>query len=208
MPGVQALLAAHGQIPLPPYIKRAAEIEDQSRYQTVYAATEGAVAAPTAGLHFDEKMLMDLDRAGIQQAMVTLHVGAGTFQPVALDDLTQHQMHSEWFSLAPQIADQLRSQKNAGHRVLAVGTTSVRALESAARSGLITAGSGDTDIFIYPGYEFAVVDALLTNFHLPGSTLMMLVSALAGRSLIMDAYQQAIEAEYRFFSYGDAMLIV
>ena len=208
MPGVQALLAAHGQIPLPPYIKRAAEIKDQSRYQTVYAATEGAVAAPTAGLHFDEKMLMDLDRAGIQQAMVTLHVGAGTFQPVASDDLTQHQMHSERFSLAPQIADQLRSQKNAGHRVLAVGTTSVRALESAARSGLITAGSGDTDIFIYPGYEFAVVDALLTNFHLPGSTLMMLVSALAGRSLIMDAYQQAIEAEYRFFSYGDAMLIV
>jgi S-adenosylmethionine:tRNA ribosyltransferase-isomerase len=166
------------------------------------------VAAPTAGLHFDEKMLMDLDRAGIQQAMVTLHVGAGTFQPVASDDLTQHQMHSEWFSLAPQVADQLRSQKNAGHRVLAVGTTSVRALESATRSGPITAGSGDTDIFIYPGYEFAVVDALLTNFHLPGSTLMMLVSALAGRSLIMGAYQQAIEAEYRFFSYGDAMLIV
>jgi len=207
-PGVQSIVDTAGQVPLPPYIKRQPELQDRSRYQTVYAVAEGAVAAPTAGLHFDDQMLEAIDRRGIQRTMVTLHVGSGTFQPVTTDDIRAHQMHSEWFSLSAGAADQIERQRRSTARVLAVGTTSVRALESASVSGTVTAVSGDTDIFIYPGYEFKVVDALLTNFHLPGSTLLMLVSALANQALIKRAYQEAVASEYRFFSYGDAMLIV
>lgn len=207
-PGVSVIASTQGKIPLPPYIKRAPEAVDASRYQTVFAEREGAVAAPTAGLHFDEPMLAAIDGLGIDRAMLTLHVGAGTFQPVQVDDILQHQMHREWFSLSPDTARRVQAQSSRGHRVLAIGTTSVRALESAVVEGVIQSMQGETQIFIYPGYEFQVVNALLTNFHLPGSTLLMLISALAGNALIRRAYQEAVDQEYRFFSYGDAMLIL
>jgi len=209
------LLEQYGSTPLPPYITHAADAQDEARYQTVYAQEPGAVAAPTAGLHFDEQMLDTLARHGIRQAFVTLHVGAGTFQPVRVEDLSRHQMHSERYSVPPETLAQVLATRRAGGRVVAVGTTSVRALESAARQ-LREAGpaqpsaaalEGDTRLFITPGYEFAWVDALITNFHLPRSTLLMLVSALAGMAPIQRAYAHAVQSRYRFFSYGDAMFI-
>jgi S-adenosylmethionine:tRNA ribosyltransferase-isomerase len=196
---VERVLERHGSLPLPPYITHPARAEDAERYQTVYAARPGAVAAPTAGLHFDRQMLGRLRKRGARIATLTLHVGFGTFQPVRTDTVEAHRMHRERYSIADGTL-----QAIAGRRVLAVGTTSLRALESAAASGET---SGETDLFIYPGYEFQVVDRLLTNFHLPKSTLLMLVCAFAGRDRILAAYQHAIEQRYRFFSYGDAMLI-
>jgi len=194
-------------MPLPPYIKRQDRSADRERYQTVYAEVKGAVAAPTAGLHFDAAMLQAIKDRGIDTAMVTLHVGAGTFQPVRVDDIAEHEMHAEYLEVTDAVCAQVRQCKARGGRVVAVGTTSVRCLETAAASGEIAPYKGDTHIFIYPGYEFRVVDALLTNFHLPESTLIMLVSALAGRESILAAYREAVEQRYRFFSYGDAMLI-
>lgn len=204
------LMTEHGQMPLPPYITRPAEEDDDARYQTIYAddTQAGAVAAPTAGLHFDEDTLRQLAAKGINSAFVTLHVGAGTFQPVKTDDLTQHQMHKEWLSVSPEVCDLVKQTQVNGHRVIAVGTTAVRCLETASQSGEITPYVGDTQIFIYPGYSFRTVDGLITNFHLPESTLVMLVSAMAGREAILSAYQHAIDEQYRFFSYGDAMLII
>lgn len=202
-----ALLERHGSVPLPPYITHAADAVDESRYQTVYARTPGAVAAPTAGLHFDAAMLDALQQQGVTLAHVTLHVGAGTFQPVRVSDLREHQMHSEWYSVPQATVDAIQAARSRGGRVMAVGTTSLRALESAAVGGELTAGTGDTRLFITPGYTFNVVQRLLTNFHLPKSTLLMLVSALAGVDNIRRAYQHAIAQRYRFFSYGDAMLI-
>lgn len=201
------IFQAYGHVPLPPYIQRCDEAEDQTRYQTVYAQHAGAVAAPTAGLHFTEDMLEKCQAMGVNIAKVTLHVGAGTFKPVTVDDVTEHKMHSEYAHVSEQVCEQIRQTKQAGHRVVAVGTTCVRALESAALTGEIQPYMDDTDIFIYPGYAFKVVDALLTNFHLPKSTLLMLISALAGRDRVMQAYHHAIEQQYRFFSYGDAMFI-
>ena len=201
------LLEQYGALPLPPYITHDAGEADDERYQTVYAREPGAVAAPTAGLHFDQAMLDLLQAQGINIAYVTLHVGAGTFQPVRVDDIHEHKMHSELYSV-PEATVQLISQTRAsGGKVTAVGTTALRALESAARSGSIVAGQGDTDIFITPGYRFQVVERLLTNFHLPKSTLLMLVSAFAGYDHIRAAYAHAVSERYRFFSYGDAMLL-
>ncbi len=207
-----ALLERHGHVPLPPYIHHADGEQDIERYQTVFATHLGAVAAPTAALHFDEPMLAALAARGIHSTRVTLHVGAGTFQPVRTENLAEHQMHSEWFNVGQQTVDAITATRAAGHRVVSVGTTSLRALESAAAqtgssAGLHAPCSGETDIFITPGFEFKVVDSLLTNFHLPKSTLMMLISALAGHEHVMALYQHAIEARYRFFSYGDAMLL-
>lgn len=201
------VLEREGHMPLPPYIDRADTIDDRSRYQTVYAQVPGAVAAPTAGLHFDDGLLKKLKGKGVNIAQVTLHVGAGTFQPVRVDNILEHQMHSEILDVSESVVEQVRATKAAGKRVIAVGTTSVRCLETAARTGEIVPIRGETDIFIYPGYQFKVVDALITNFHLPESTLMMLVSALGGYSNIMEAYRQAVDQKYRFFSYGDAMFI-
>lgn len=205
------LLEQHGHVPLPPYITHEDEEDDVRRYQTVFAAHPGAVAAPTAALHFDEALLQALKDHGVQTAAVTLHVGAGTFQPVRTDNLAEHKMHSEWFNVPDETVQAIRQTKAAGGRVISVGTTTLRALESAAlharREDIIDAGSRDTDIFITPGFDFKVVDVLITNFHLPKSTLMMLVSALAGYDRIRALYQHAIEQRYRFFSYGDAMLI-
>jgi len=201
------LLEAHGRLPLPPYIERDVAKDDLERYQTVYAQHVGAVAAPTAGLHFDQQMLDSISGMGIDTAHVTLHVGAGTFQPVRVDDIKSHQMHSERIEVTEAVCGKIRDARARGGRVIAVGTTSVRALESASRSGEIAAYSGETDIFIYPGYEFKSVDAMVTNFHLSESTLLMLVSAFAGRDNVMSAYDHAIEKKYRFFSYGDAMFI-
>ncbi len=208
--GLSELLQAHGHMPLPPYITRDADQHDDERYQTVYADDQqaGAVAAPTAGLHFDEDLLAALKDLGVQTAFVTLHVGAGTFQPVKTDDIEAHQMHKEWLSVDQHVCDLVKQTKAKGHRVIAVGTTAVRCLETAAAQDEIKPYVGDTQIFIFPGYEFKVIDGLITNFHLPESTLVMLVSALAGRAQILSAYQHAIESEYRFFSYGDAMLIL
>lgn len=197
----------YGHVPLPPYIERADNEQDQTRYQTVYAQHAGAVAAPTAGLHFTDALLDKCLGLGVDIAKVTLHVGAGTFKPVKVDDVTEHKMHSEYAHVSEQVCAQIKQTKAAGNRVIAIGTTCVRALESAASSGEIEPYMNDTDIFIYPGYQFKVVDALLTNFHLPKSTLLMLISALAGRERVMHAYQHAIQQQYRFFSYGDAMLI-
>jgi S-adenosylmethionine:tRNA ribosyltransferase-isomerase len=206
-----ALLQAHGHVPLPPYITHSDSSEDERRYQSVFASQPGAVAAPTASLHFDQAMLDTLRQQGVRTAEVTLHVGAGTFQPVRTDNLAEHRMHSEWFDAPQSTVDAIEQTKAAGGRVVCVGTTSLRALESAAlgvHSGkTLLAGSRDTDIFITPGFEFKVVDVLLTNFHLPKSTLMMLVSALAGHEHVRCLYQHAIAQQYRFFSYGDAMLI-
>jgi len=205
------ILDAIGHMPLPPYIQREDESFDQERYQTVYAKKPGAVAAPTAGLHFDETMLQQLSEKGIEQIHVTLHVGAGTFQPVRADDLKDHHMHKEWIELTAENCEKINKAKQQGRRIIAVGTTSVRCLESAALfaedDGKLKPYTGETDIFITPGYEFKVIDALVTNFHLSESTLLMLVSAFAGYENIKNAYQHAIKEKYRFFSYGDAMFL-
>lgn len=198
------LMEQHGHVPLPPYITHADTAEDAARYQTVFAARPGAVAAPTAALHFDEGVLAALQARGVQTANVTLHVGAGTFQPVKTDNIAEHVMHSEWYDVPPATQQAIADCRARGGRVVAVGTTTVRTLESWAQSGL---ASGDTQIFITPGFEFRVVDRLITNFHLPKSTLMMLVSAFAGYEPIMGLYRHAIAQRYRFFSYGDAMLL-
>lgn len=205
-----ALLEKHGHMPLPPYITRDDELSDRERYQTVYARRDGAVAAPTAGLHFDQPLLDALAEKGVNSAFVTLHVGAGTFQPVRVDNILEHHMHSEWIEVSEAACQQVRATQAAGKRVIAVGTTSVRCLESAclkSSDGQIAPYSGDTDIFIYPGYEWRCVDALITNFHLPESTLLMLVSAFAGYDHMMRAYRTAVDERYAFFSYGDAMLL-
>jgi S-adenosylmethionine:tRNA ribosyltransferase-isomerase len=204
---VMTVLERHGRIPLPPYIEREADCSDLERYQTVYSRREGAVAAPTAGLHFDHAMLEALAAKGVESAFVTLHVGAGTFQPVRVDDIREHSMHSEYIEVSAEVCDRVAAARARGGRVVAVGTTSVRALESAARGGTLAPFAGETDIFIYPGYEFRIVDAMITNFHLPESTLLMLVSAFSGYEHIMAAYAHAVAQQYRFFSYGDAMYI-
>lgn len=205
---VLPLLERIGHMPLPPYMERDDELDDRERYQTVYAEHAGAVAAPTAGLHFDEKMLASIRELGVATAFVTLHVGAGTFQPVRVETLEEHQMHHEWLQVSQDVVDAVAACKARGGRVVAVGTTSVRSLESAAQaSGELQAFAGETDIFLYPGRPFHVVDALVTNFHLSESTLLMLVAAFAGYPEIMDAYRSAVEHKYRFFSYGDAMFI-
>ncbi len=199
------ILDDHGQVPLPPYITRSHEAgHDGERYQTVYSSVPGAVAAPTAGLHFSDVLLDELRGQGVATAQVTLHVGAGTFQPVR-GDIDQHQMHQEWYEVSEQAADAIARTKSSGGRIVAVGTTVVRTLESAVQPGKVCAGAGETSLFIKPGFEFNVVDALITNFHLPGSTLLMLVCAFAGYDRVMAAYREAVAEEYRFFSYGDAM---
>jgi S-adenosylmethionine:tRNA ribosyltransferase-isomerase len=210
--GVIAILEAVGHMPLPPYIDRPDEQADKERYQTVYNAKPGAVAAPTAGLHFDEQMLAALREKGVEFAFVTLHVGAGTFQPVRVDHIEDHHMHKEYVEVLEVVVQQIAATRQRGGRVVAVGTTSVRSLESAARASQqqgteLAAFYGDTDIFIFPGYQFQVVDALITNFHLPESTLIMLVSAFAGYEHVMAAYKAAVSEGYRFFSYGDAMFV-
>ena len=202
-----ALLERHGRLPLPPYIERAAGNTDESRYQTVYARNPGSVAAPTAGLHFDEALLARLASQGINSAFVTLNVGAGTFQPVRAHDLSEHRMHTEAYFVPEATVDAIATTRAAGRRVVCVGTTSMRALESAARSGPLQAGKAESDLFILPGYDFQVADALITNFHLPKSTLLMLVSAFSGMETIRRAYAHAIAQRYRFFSYGDAMFL-
>ena len=202
-----ALTEAHGRLPLPPYITHDAESEDETRYQTVYARHTGAVAAPTAGLHFDDAMLERLQAHGAELAWLTLHVGAGTFQPVRVQNVAEHRMHSEYFELPQATVDAIARTRARGGRVIAVGTTSLRALEAAAQTGELRAGPAETDIFITPGYRFRVVNRLVTNFHLPKSTLLMLVSAFAGMDTIRAAYRHAIAQRYRFFSYGDAMLL-
>lgn len=207
-PELSQILGEIGHMPLPPYIDREDELEDQRRYQTVYGTKDGAVAAPTAGLHFSEDLLNQCDALGIHRAQVTLHVGAGTFQPVRADEIQDHVMHAEYVEVDQFVCDAVRAARERGGRVVAVGTTAVRSLESASLgTDEIQPFLGDTDIFIYPGYEFNSVDALVTNFHLPESTLLMLVSAFAGRDNIMGAYRSAIDERYRFFSYGDAMFI-
>ena len=204
---LEKLLSRVGRMPLPPYIARDAEAADQERYQTVYAREAGAVAAPTAGLHFDAALLERLAARGIESGYVTLHVGAGTFQPVRAERIEDHAMHREWLNVGAGLVEQIRRTRERGGRVVAVGTTVVRALESAARDGQLAPFAGETQIFIFPGYRITTVDALLTNFHLPESTLLMLVSAFAGREFVLDAYRHAVEQRYRFFSYGDAMLV-
>jgi S-adenosylmethionine:tRNA ribosyltransferase-isomerase len=204
---VGELLERFGAMPLPPYISRPASELDEARYQTVYAREPGAVAAPTAGLHFDPAMLDNLRKQGVRVAFVTLHVGAGTFQPVCVENIAEHKMHSEWYSLPVETVSMIEMAKREGARVVAVGSTSLRALEAAATKGKLQAGCGETDIFITPGYRFKIVERLLTNFHLPRSTLLMLVSAFGGMENIRRAYRHAVESHYRFFSYGDAMLI-
>jgi S-adenosylmethionine:tRNA ribosyltransferase-isomerase len=201
------LLEQHGHVPLPPYITHADEEEDVRRYQTVFADKPGAVAAPTAALHFDQALLDGLRERGVAMAKVTLHVGAGTFQPVRVENLAEHKMHTEWFEVPAATVDIIERTRAAHARVVSVGTTTLRALESAGRSGKLLPGGGETDIFITPGFEFKVVDALITNFHLPKSTLLMLVSAFAGYGHMRRLYAHAIEQRYRFFSYGDAMLL-
>lgn len=204
---VFAQLDRYGALPLPPYIEHTPGVDDEARYQTVFARTPGAVAAPTAGLHFDAAMLDALRSKGIGVAWLTLHVGAGTFQPVRTQNLGEHRMHSEWYSLPQDTVGTINRHRAAGGRVVAVGTTSLRALESAAAAGELRAGSAETALFVLPGYRFRIVDCLITNFHLPKSTLLMLVSAFGGVDNIRKAYRHAIEQRYRFFSYGDAMLI-
>ncbi|MEH6568413.1 MAG: tRNA preQ1(34) S-adenosylmethionine ribosyltransferase-isomerase QueA [Halioglobus sp.] len=207
-PPLAQILGEIGHMPLPPYINREDVIEDQQRYQTVFGEREGAVAAPTAGLHFSEELIAQCDAQGIHRATVTLHVGAGTFQPVKADNIQDHVMHAEYVEVDESVCEAVRAARARGGRVVAVGTTAVRSLETAsAQGGIIQPFFGDTNIFIYPGYRFHSVDALITNFHLPESTLLMLVSAFAGRENILEAYRSAIENRYRFFSYGDAMLI-
>lgn len=200
-------LESHGHMPLPPYIKRDDEGLDQERYQTVYARNAGAVAAPTAGLHFDDELLARLAAKGVSHSYLTLHVGAGTFQPVRVSNIAEHKMHKELVQVSEEVCEQVRQCKERGGRVIAVGTTSVRSLEAAATSGELSPFYGETDIFIYPGYDFRVVDAMITNFHLPESTLLMLVSAYCSKKMLLGAYEEAIANSYRFFSYGDAMLL-
>ena len=207
-PPLPQLLERHGHMPLPPYIKRQDTDADRERYQTVFADKPGAVAAPTAGLHFDEPLLEALQAMGVATASLTLHVGAGTFQPIRSETIEGHQMHAEWLSVPASVCEAIRRTRARGGRVIAVGTTVVRALEAAAAPGELAPFEGETEIFIYPGFDFRVIDGLITNFHLPGSTLVMLVSALAGRQAILDAYRHAVREQYRFFSYGDAMLIL
>lgn len=202
-----SLLNQYGEVPLPPYFEREVESEDKARYQTVYAKHDGAVAAPTAGLHFDTALIKAIEQRGIETAYLTLHVGAGTFQPVRVDDIQTHKMHKEYFEVSEALCRSIRETKGKGGRVVAVGTTTVRSLETAARCGEIQPFQGDTDIFIYPGFKFNCVDAMITNFHLPESTLLMLISAFAGYHNVMSAYREAIRQEYRFYSYGDAMFI-
>ncbi|GAB6195698.1 tRNA preQ1(34) S-adenosylmethionine ribosyltransferase-isomerase QueA [Lysobacter xanthus] len=209
---LESWLLHAGRLPLPPYIQREPGIDDAERYQTVFAREVGAVAAPTAGLHFDEALLARLAAMGVETGHVTLHVGAGTFQPVRVDDLTQHQMHSEWINVGAALVEKIRRTRDAGGRVIGVGTTVVRALESATRhepdgTAVLAPFAGETQLFILPGYRMTSVDAMVTNFHLPQSTLLMMVSAFAGRDRILAAYRHAIDARYRFFSYGDAMLL-
>lgn len=203
----EEILDRLGEMPLPPYITH--KLKDKERYQTVYAKHEGSAAAPTAGLHFTESLLEEIEKKGVHIAHVTLHVGLGTFRPVKVEDVTQHHMHSEFYVVEEEQAKLINDAKKRGNKVISVGTTSCRTLESAAgEDGILRAQSGWTDIFIYPGYQFKVIDGLITNFHLPESTLLMLVSALAGKEHIMAAYEEAVEEKYRFFSFGDAMLIV
>jgi S-adenosylmethionine:tRNA ribosyltransferase-isomerase len=202
-----ALMASEGHMPLPPYIQRQDQGEDRERYQTVYAERPGAVAAPTAGLHFDRAMLDELAKAGVEQVHVTLHVGAGTFQPVRSENLDEHIMHSEYVEVVQSVCDKVRETRARGGRVVAVGTTSVRSLEAASSNGEIQPFRGETGIFIRPGYRFHSIDAMITNFHLPKSTLLMLVAAFSGHERIMRAYRHAVDRKYRFFSYGDAMFL-
>ena len=204
---VMEVMQRHGEVPLPPYITHPADAGDESRYQTVYAEVPGAVAAPTAGLHFDAALLEALQAKGVNTARITLHVGAGTFQPVRVDDVSNHVMHSEWYSIPEDTAAAIATARAGKGRVIAVGTTALRALESAARDGPVRSGTGETRLFITPGYRFQAVDRLITNFHLPRSTLLMLVCAFAGSGNIRRAYAHAIAGRYRFFSYGDAMLL-
>lgn len=204
---ITTLLDAWGHVPLPPYIERADETWDHERYQTVYARHPGAVAAPTAGLHFDDGLLAELRARGGAEAFVTLHVGAGTFQPVRAEQLEAHRMHAEWLEVSAATVDLVAATRARGGRVIAIGTTSVRALETAAQAGELAPYRGDTQLFIYPGYCFRVVDCLVTNFHLPESTLLMLVAAFAGYDAVMAAYRHAVAERYRFFSYGDAMWV-
>ena len=200
----EEILDKLGQMPLPPYITH--ELKDKNMYQTVYAKYEGSAAAPTAGLHFTEKLLDDIEKSGVNIARVTLHVGLGTFRPVKVDDVSKHHMHTEFYQVSKEAAATINNTKKNGGRIICVGTTSCRTIESASdRNGIVQAGEGDTSIFIYPGYRFRVLDGLITNFHLPESTLLMLVSALTGRDNIMSAYKEAVEMKYRFFSFGDAM---
>ena len=194
-----------GEMPLPPYITH--HLEDKNRYQTVYATHTGSAAAPTAGLHFTPKLLQQIEEKGVKIARVTLHVGLGTFRPVKVENILEHHMHSEFYQIEEEAAQTINEAKDSGHRVICVGTTSCRTIESAAENGRLRATSGWTDIFIYPGYEFKILDCLITNFHLPESTLIMLVSALAGREHVLDAYAEAVKERYRFFSFGDAMFI-
>jgi S-adenosylmethionine:tRNA ribosyltransferase-isomerase len=201
------LLNQYGHMPLPPYIERADDDQDIERYQTVYAQNPGAVAAPTAGLHFDQALITELENKGVETAHITLHVGAGTFQPVKVENIDEHVMHTEWVEVSQQVCDAISRAHMNGNKVVAVGTTVVRSLEAVASSGTAKAFKGDVSIFITPGFKFNAVDAMITNFHLPKSTLLMLVSAFAGTELIQRAYQQAVKERYRFFSYGDAMLI-
>lgn len=204
---IAGIMEAIGHMPLPPYISREDTEEDFSRYQTVYAATPGAVAAPTAGLHFDEGLLEKIKNKAIDSAYVTLHVGAGTFQPVRCESIEQHEMHQEYLEVPQETVDKCRQTRQKGGRIIAVGTTTVRSLEAASQSGRLQAFRGETDIFIYPGYTFKSVDALITNFHLPESTLLILISALAGKEEMLRCYAEAVAENYRFFSYGDAMFI-
>lgn len=205
--GLAELLETQGHMPLPPYIEREDDAADRERYQTVYARKPGAVAAPTAGLHFDEALLRTLDERGIERAFVTLHVGSGTFQPVRTDNIEDHVMHAEHLEVSEAVIDAVSRTRERGGRVVAVGTTCVRSLETAAAGGELAPYAGDSDLFIFPGYRFRVIDGLITNFHLPESTLIMLVSALAGRESVLAAYEEAVRERYRFFSYGDAMFI-
>lgn len=205
---LEKLLLRLGHMPLPPYIARADDAADAERYQTVYAKSPGAVAAPTAGLHFDATLLDALRAGGVDSGYVTLHVGAGTFAPLRSEHIEEHRMHREWLNVGAELVEKIRRARAAGRRVIAVGTTVVRALESALRDGQVQPFAGETQIFIFPGYRIRSVDALVTNFHLPESTLLMLVSAFAGREFMLDAYRHAVDARYRFFSYGDAMLIL
>lgn len=203
----EEILDSLGQMPLPPYITE--KLEDKNRYQTVYAKNEGSAAAPTAGLHFTDELLTTIKKKGVHIAKVTLHVGLGTFRPVKVENITEHHMHSEFFMIDEMAANTINTAKKSGHKIVAVGTTSTRTLESAAdNDGYIKACSGWTDIFIYPGYQFKAIDNLITNFHLPESTLVMLVSALAGRENVLNAYKKAVDEQYRFFSFGDAMLVL
>ncbi|MDP4128116.1 MAG: tRNA preQ1(34) S-adenosylmethionine ribosyltransferase-isomerase QueA, partial [Bacillota bacterium] len=202
----EGILDQLGEMPLPPYITE--QLEDQERYQTVYSKEQGSVAAPTAGLHFTPELLGELRKKGIEIVEILLHVGLGTFRPVKVDDIREHTMHSEYYRVDEETAERINRAKQDGRRVIAVGTTAARTLESVGKNGRVAFGEGWTDIFIYPGYSFQVVDALLTNFHFPKSTLVMLVSALAGRELILKAYEVAVQERYRFYSFGDAMFIV